>query len=130
MTDRMSFWAWGLESEEPTEADRQAMARQISERYGVAVTPKPIPDLADAELRPARITPPETLADFCFTDTYERARHAGGAHFTDRTRAFNLDFPNPPDFVAHPRTEAELEAILSWCHEGGHAAVPFGMILW
>ncbi len=122
----MSFWAWGLESEEPSDADRRRMATEISERYGVAVTPKPIPDLADAELRAPRVSPPDSMADFCFTDNYERARHAGGAHFTDRTRAFNLDFPNPPDFVAHPRTEAELEAILNWCHDGNHAAVPFG----
>ncbi|MGH1488388.1 MAG: FAD-binding oxidoreductase [Acidimicrobiales bacterium] len=126
MADRMSFWAWGLESEEPTEAARKQMAREISERFGVSVVPRPIPNLADAELRAPRISPPDDLADFCFDDPYERARHAGGAHFTDRTRAFNLDFPNPPDFVAHPRTEGELEAILNWCHDGGHAVVPFG----
>ena len=126
MAERMSFWAWGLESEEPTEADRQRMAADISDRYGVAVTPRPIPDLADAELRPPRVTPPDALAGFCSTDTWERARHAGGAHFTDRTRAFNLDVPNPPDFVAHPGDEAELEAILDWCHSEGVAAVPFG----
>ncbi len=126
MADRMSFWAWGLESEEPTDAARQQMAKQLSERYGVAVEAKPIPDLADAELRPPRVEPPDELAAFCFTDTYERARHAGGAHFTDRTRAFNLDFPNPPDVVAHPRNEAELEAVLEWCHNGEHAVVPFG----
>jgi alkyldihydroxyacetonephosphate synthase len=122
----MSFWAWGLESEEPTEADRREMAKRLSERFGQAVTPKPIPKLDDAELRPPRISPPEHLAGFCFTGTYERARHAGGAHFTDRTRAFNLDFPNPPDVVAHPRTEAELEAVVGWCHEAGHTVVPFG----
>jgi alkyldihydroxyacetonephosphate synthase len=92
----------------------------------VAVEPRPIPDLADAELRAPRVTPPDALADFCSTDTWERARHAGGAHFTDRTRAFNLDFPNPPDFVSHPRTEAELEAILEWCHERSIAVVPYG----
>jgi alkyldihydroxyacetonephosphate synthase len=126
MADRMSFWAWGLESEEPTNAAREALAQDLSQRFGVAVTAAPIPNLADAIMRAPRITPPSTLAQFCFTDTYERARHAGGAHFTDRTRAFNLDFPNPPDFVAHPRTEAELEAILGWCHEGGHSVVPFG----
>ena len=126
MADRMSFWAWGLESEEPTEAARRALAAQLSERYGVAVEPRPIPNLDDAELRPPRIQPPDELASFCFTDTYERARHAGGAHFTDRTRAFNLDFPNPPDIVAHPNDEAELEAILDWCHSNEHAVVPFG----
>lgn len=126
MSDRMSFWAWGLESEEPTDADRTRMAAELSARYGAEVTPRPIPDLADAELRPPRVAPPDALASFCFTDTWERARHAGGAHFTDRTRAFNLDFPNPPDFVAHPSTEAELEAVLDWCHTEGVAAVPFG----
>jgi alkyldihydroxyacetonephosphate synthase len=126
MADRMSFWAWGLESEEPTDADRLAMAAQISERYGVSVEPRPIPDLADAQLRPSRVDPPDSFADFCSTDTWERARHAGGAHFTDRTRAFNLDFPNPPDLVAHPRTEAELEMVLDWCNDGGHVVVPFG----
>ncbi len=126
MADRMSFWAWGLESEEPTDAQRAELATELSARYGVAVEPKPIPDLNDAELRPPRIAPPDALADFCSTDVWERARHAGGAHFTDRTRAFNLDFPNPPDIVAHPRTESELEAVLSWCHENEHPAVPYG----
>ena len=121
MADRMSFWAWGLESEEPTDEDRAKLAKHLSRRFETAITPKPIPDLADAELRPPRIEPPERLAPFCFTDPYERARHSYGAHFTDRTRAFNLDFPNPPDFVAHPGNEAELEAILEWCHEGGHS---------
>ncbi|MGF1597453.1 MAG: FAD-binding oxidoreductase [Acidimicrobiales bacterium] len=126
MADRMSFWAWGLESEEPSDAQRATLAAQLSDRYGVAVTPRPIPDLADAELRAPRITPPDALAGFCSTGTWERARHAGGAHLTDRTRAFNLDFPNPPDVVAHPGTEAELEAVLDWCHGAGHAVVPFG----
>ena len=126
MTDRMSFWAWGLESEEPTDEQRRALARQLSQRYGVAVEAKPIPDLADARLRAPRISPPDALVGFCSSDTWERARHAGGAHVTDRTRAFNLDFPNPPDVVAHPSTDAELEAVLGWCHDEGHVVVPFG----
>ncbi len=126
MADRMSFWAWGLESEEPTDSARQALARDLSGRYGTEVTARPVPNLADAEMRAPRISAPDALAGFCFDDIYERARHAYGAHFTDRTRAFNLDFPNPPDLVAHPRTEAELEAVLGWCHEEGHAVVPYG----
>ncbi|MDH4074694.1 MAG: FAD-binding oxidoreductase, partial [Acidimicrobiia bacterium] len=89
MADRMSFWAWGLESEEPTDAARAALARDLSGRYGTEVTARPVPDLADAELRPPRIAAPDALAGFCFDDIYERARHAYGAHFTDRTRAFN-----------------------------------------
>jgi alkyldihydroxyacetonephosphate synthase len=102
------------------------MARSLSTRSGEPIVPRPIPDLADAELRPPRISVPDTLAAWCATDTWERAFHAYGAHFTDRTRAFNLEFPNPPDVVAHPRTEAELEATLDWCVEHGHVVVPYG----
>ncbi|MFQ5558268.1 MAG: FAD-binding oxidoreductase, partial [Acidimicrobiales bacterium] len=126
MADRMSFWAWGLESEEPTNRARAELAERLSKRFGVAIVPRPVPDLAHADLRPPRIVPPETMEEFCSTGTYERARHSYGAHFTDRTRAFDLDFPNPPDFVAHPSDEAQLEAILGWCHEGGHTVVPYG----
>ncbi|MCB1299592.1 MAG: hypothetical protein KDB08_11515, partial [Microthrixaceae bacterium] len=65
MADRISFWAWSLESEEPTDAQRAALARQLSEQYGVAITPKPVPNLADAQLRPPRITPPDSIAACC-----------------------------------------------------------------
>jgi alkyldihydroxyacetonephosphate synthase len=35
-------------------------------------------------------------------------------------------FDNPPDFVARPRDEAEIEAVLAWCVDEGAAAIPFG----
>ncbi|MPY91624.1 MAG: FAD-binding protein [Acidimicrobiia bacterium] len=123
---RRSFWAWCLESEEPTDAERADLARKLSERAGTAITARPVPDLADAELRPPRTAVPDSLAAWCATDTYERAFHAYGAHFTDRARAFDLDFPNPPDVVAHPRDEAELAATLDWCASAGHVAIPYG----
>ena len=47
---RRSFWAWGLESEEPTDEDRARRAEHLSKRFGVAITPAPVPDLADAEI--------------------------------------------------------------------------------
>jgi alkyldihydroxyacetonephosphate synthase len=85
-----------------------------------------VPDLADAELRAPRIAVPDTLAGWCSTAVWERAFHAHGAHLTDRTRAFNLDFPNPPDVVAHPRDETELEATVDWCTTAGHVMIPYG----
>ncbi|MGH9057652.1 MAG: FAD-binding oxidoreductase [Acidimicrobiales bacterium] len=123
---RRSFWAWCLESEEPTDEQRTDLARQLSARAGAPIVPKQIPDLADASLRAPRVAVPDALSGWCSTDTSERAFHSYGAHFTDRTRAFNLDFPNPPDAVAHPRTEAELEATLDWCSGKGHVVVPYG----
>ena len=35
-------------------------------------------------------------------------------------------FDNPPDAVAHPADEAELERVLAWCEEANAAAIPFG----
>ena len=126
MTPRRSFWAWGLESEEPTDEDRARRAEHLSKRFGVAITPSPVPDLADAELRPPRIRVPDALAACCTTETWERAFHSHGAHFTDRTDAFNLHFPNPTDVVAHPRSEDELVAVLDWCSSIDAKVVPFG----
>src|SRR5690348_7421222 len=123
---RRSFWAWCLEREEPSEADRRALATKLSERAAREIVPGPIPRLEDVELRPPRIDVPDAVSGWCRTDTFERAFHAYGAHFTDRTRAFNLEFPNPPDVVAHPGNDAELEATLDWCAGGGYVVVPYG----
>jgi alkyldihydroxyacetonephosphate synthase len=126
MAERRSFWAWGLESEEPTDAQRAERAEHLSKRYGTPITAAPVPKLADAQLRAPRLRIPDALARFCATDTWERAFHSHGSNFTDRTRAFALDFPNPTDVVAHPSTEAELTAVLDWCSSTGAKVVPFG----
>jgi alkyldihydroxyacetonephosphate synthase len=126
VTPRRSFWAWGLESEEPTDAERQERAEYLSKRFAVSITPAPVPDLADAQLRAPRVKVPDSLAAFCTTETWERAFHSHGSHFTDRTDAFNLRFPNPTDVVAHPRTETELAAVLDWCSTNDVKIVPFG----
>ena len=36
------------------------------------------------------------------------------------------EFVNPPDVVAHPRNENELEATLEWCDGQGYTAIPYG----
>ena len=41
MADRKSFWAWCLESEEPSDADRAALAARLSARYGTEITARP-----------------------------------------------------------------------------------------
>ncbi|MGH9134210.1 MAG: FAD-binding oxidoreductase, partial [Ilumatobacteraceae bacterium] len=126
MGERRSFWAWCMESEEPTDADRAALAARLSDRYATAITAAPVPRAEDAELRAPRISVPDRLSAWCEISTYERAFHAYGAGFTDRTLAFNLQFPNPPDVVAHPRDEQELEVTLEWCDRNGYLAIPYG----
>jgi alkyldihydroxyacetonephosphate synthase len=123
---RRSFWAWGLESEEPSDAERRAFAKELGERWGVALDVPRAPRVEDLRLRAPRLRPGSALEAFCSTLDHDRALHAKGSHFTERLRAFRGEIPNPPDFVAHPRDDDELERVLAWCDARGCAAVPFG----
>jgi len=123
---RRSFWAWGLESDEPTLEQRREMALRLSNQYGVALEVQPAPTDADLALRRPRVKPPRSLAPFCSMDTHDRAVHSYGRGFRDRVRAFNRQFPNPPDVVAYPRNEQEVAAVLEWCSGRGYAAIPYG----
>ena len=123
---RRSFWAWGLEQDEPTEQQVREAAARLSQRYGVNVDPVMPPRAENLSLRAPRISPPASLAAICATDDHDRAVHTYGRSFRDRIRAYNLQFPNPPDVVAHPTTEDEVTAVLDWCSSNGHAAIPYG----
>ena len=122
---RRSIWAWGLESDEPSHEERVGFAKSLAEQWGRDLpVPKAVP-LSAVELRRPRIDPSEALWAFCVQDPYERAFHSYGSHFTERLRAFRGEFPNPPDLVAHPRDEDELERVLSFCTDRGCRAVPW-----
>ena len=122
---RRSFWTWGLQSEEPTDAERAQHAAQLSERFGTEIVAPPIPDAEDLDLRPPRISIPDAVAGFCFTDNYERALHSYSADDKEPSAILG-HFPNPTDAVAHPRNETELERVLEWCDSEGNIVVPFG----
>ena len=52
--------------------------------------------------------------------------HALGKAYRDVVRGFRGQIDAPPDLVARPRDEAEVEAVLAWCADQDAAAVPFG----
>jgi alkyldihydroxyacetonephosphate synthase len=123
---RRSFWTWGYESDEPTEADRRAAAHRVSTRLGREVTPPKIPAIDDIALRSPRLAVPDALRDWVSTTRAERVTHTYGGHPLELLAAIRGEFPEPPDAVAHPRTEDELEATLAWCDANAHAAIPYG----
>jgi alkyldihydroxyacetonephosphate synthase len=119
-----SLWMFGLEGDEPSQEVRAAMAARLSERFGTEVTAPSIPRAQDLLLRRPRLRPPESLAVFCRQDNRDRAYHSYGY---DRSEHAVLGhYPNPPDVVAHPRSESELEAVLDWCVSGGYCVIPYG----
>ncbi|HMC06896.1 MAG TPA: FAD-binding oxidoreductase [Solirubrobacterales bacterium] len=78
------------------------------------------------ELRAPRVEPPGSLAHLFRSEPYERASHALGKAYRDVVRGFRGDFANPPDLVAVPGDEPEVERVLAWCSEEGIAAIPYG----
>ena len=128
LTDReRKFWGWGLEGVGPDEAQTRKLGAGLAARFGLdASDVTPAPRLEELELRAPRITPPAALED-CVTDApFERARHSYGASYSDVIRALRREYPEPPDQVAFPRTEAEVEALLEWCTAEHIAAIPYG----
>ena len=52
--------------------------------------------------------------------------HSYGRAYRDVVRAFRGRFDHPPDVVAHPRDERELERYSTGAPDAGAAAIPFG----
>ena len=126
-TRRRKHWGWGFEDEQPSHAEVEEAAAGIRDHlgFGAGEVERPLP-LEEIRLPPPRLLPPAALAGICQSDTYERAAHAYGRSYRDVVRAFRGRFDHPPDVVAHPADEAELERVLAWCADAGAAAIPFG----
>ena len=86
---------------------------------------EPVP-AEEVELAPSRLQAPASLAEIFSDDRHDRLCHALGAAYRDVVRGFRGEFPHPPDLVAHPGDEVELEAVLSFCEEASAAAIPYG----
>jgi alkyldihydroxyacetonephosphate synthase len=127
MARRRKFWGWGFEDQQPPPEQVEATAAAAREHLGLppADIERPVA-LDDIELRPPRLDPPASLAHICATERYERVTHSYGKAYRDIVRAFRGRFDNPPDVVAHPSGEADVERVLSWCEEAGAVAIPFG----
>ncbi|MEA2474808.1 MAG: alkyldihydroxyacetonephosphate synthase [Thermoleophilaceae bacterium] len=124
---RLKFWGWGYEDQQPSHEQVREAAAGIRSHLGLEpLEPERPVELEDLELPAPRLEPPPALAEICSSDPYERALHAVGRGYRDIVRAMRGQIDHPPDVVARPRDEAEVEAVLSWCADAGAAAIPFG----
>jgi alkyldihydroxyacetonephosphate synthase len=122
---RLKHWGWGYEDEQPSPEDQRNLAGFLCERLGFG-SPEPEQPAALPALPPPRLTPPAALAEICHADDYERALHSYGRSYRDVIRAFRGRFDHPPDVVARPRDESEVQAVLEWALGAGAAVIPFG----
>lgn len=104
-----------------------ASARGLAEHLGLdEIEVEDAVALDAVQLRSPRIAPPSALAEICATDVHARAGHACGKSYIDVVHGFRGEFDDPPDFVAQPRSEDDVERILEWCSAERVAAIPYG----
>jgi alkyldihydroxyacetonephosphate synthase len=123
---RLKHWGWGYEDQAPSRVELEEAAAAIRERFGFGgELEEPVP-LEKVELRASRLKAPGAFGDLFTDDHYERTAHTLGKAYRDVVRGFRGEFDNPPDLVAFPKDESEIETVLSWAEAEGAAVVPFG----
>jgi alkyldihydroxyacetonephosphate synthase len=125
---RRNHWGWGYEDQRFSPELVRAAAGGLATHLGLGeqVEVEDPVAIEAVKLPPPRISPPAALAELCADDTHARASHAWGKSYADVVRGFRGSFEYPPDFVAYPREEHEVEQLLEWCAAQRVAAIPYG----
>jgi len=125
-TRERSHWAWGFCDRFPDEDMRDGLAAQLGALLNHEFKKKALPTTDDARLPAARTEVPAAFADFASSSRNDRLLHTYGKSYLDLLRAFQREFTNAPDWVAHPRNEDEISTILGFCAEQNIAVIPYG----
>ncbi len=121
----LCFWGWGYADEGLTPEEASHVA-QLAQGLGVQHKPGSAPRLEEFALAAPRLAAPEALAAVLSSTPYDRITHGYGKSFADLVRMQMRDMPNPPDWVAFPRHEDDISALMDFAASSGAALIPFG----
>ena len=121
----LCFWGWGYSGAGLTQAEKKHVT-QLGEQLGATTIPGAVPQLEEFALRAPRIYAPAALAPILSTTPYDRITHGYGKSFADLVRMQQREMPNPPDYVAFPRSEDDLNDLMEFAASSGAALIPFG----
>lgn len=116
-----SWWGWGWAENALGDAECVKLGARVKPFLPLDGLLTPVPSLP--QLPPPRLAPPSALEDLFTADPLSRAGHAHGKAYRDVVRNLSGELANPPDWVAYPRTEEDVAAVLEWA---GAAVVPYG----
>jgi alkyldihydroxyacetonephosphate synthase len=124
---RRKHWGWGYEDDAWSPEQLRAATAGLEQHLRISggEVREPVA-LQDVVLPAPRVAPPPALAAICATDAHARASHAWGSSYSDVVRGFRGQFDFPPDVVARPRGERDVEALLEWAAGANVAVVPYG----
>jgi alkyldihydroxyacetonephosphate synthase len=119
------FWGWGTLGETLSQ-DELRKVDALFAWLGDGGTALPEPRVEDFDLPPPRCAAPPALARFLSSSPYDRLSHSGGKGYADTARLWLRRADHVPDWVAFPRNEADVAAVLQWASRDRVAVVPFG----
>ena len=121
----LCFWGWGYVDEALLPAEEEQMAR-LAAGLGAVTRPGPPPRLEEFKLPAPRVPAPDALSKVLSSTPYDRVTHGYGKSFADLVRMQLRRMPSPPDWVAFPRNEQDISALIDFADGAGAALIPFG----
>lgn len=126
-TRKRKFWGWGYEDFDIDQKGFQSYLQMLQMGLGIkAFEELAEPLLEDIELPPPRFELPEELKEIATSAAFDRASHTYGKSFRDIWRGLHGQFNHPPDFVAYPKTEADIQKVFAFASQENISVIPVG----
>jgi alkyldihydroxyacetonephosphate synthase len=121
----LCFWGWGYANESLGETEL-GLVKHLAAGMGASTKPGAAPELDDFHLPKPRVGVPDALSSILSATPYDRITHGYGKSFADLVRMQMREMPFPPDWVAFPRNEDDIFAVMDFAANCGAALIPFG----